>query len=63
MSEKQQALLTLQEVCQRLSIKKSHLRSLIFSKKIPTIKIGRLLRFGAEDVENWLNEQKRGLQN
>jgi len=59
MTENPQKLLTLDDVCQKLSIKESHLRSLVFAKKVPIIKIGRLLRFSQEEIEQWISNQKK----
>ena len=47
-------LLTPQDVCRILNIKMSNLRALIHKKKIPFIKVERLLRFRAEDIQNYL---------
>lgn len=62
MSENQLALLTIQDVCQRLAIKESHLRSLVFNKEIYPIKVGRLLRFKTEELEKWLSERNKKLE-
>ena len=48
--------LTIDELCDKLKLKKSYVYELTFAKKIPHIKIGRHLRFNWEEVEKWLEE-------
>ncbi len=55
---KDQKLLTPQEVCELLGIKMSKLRSAIFRREIPIIKIGRLVRVSQDDLAQWLNQNK-----
>lgn len=52
------SLLTLNEACGFLKIKKSRLRTAIFRKEIPFIKIGRLIRFDHDDLKAWLIKLK-----
>ena len=47
-------LLTLKDVCSFLNIKESHLRSLVFKRKIPFSKVGGNLRFNKEVINEWL---------
>lgn len=51
--------LTFQDVCELLNISSHHLRSLIFKKKIPYTKIGRLVRFERNDLTTWLQSKKQ----
>ena len=44
-------LLTGEEVCRRLNCSKSHLRTLRIAGALPSIQLGRLRRYNAEDVE------------
>jgi excisionase family DNA binding protein len=53
-------LMTANEAIGYLGIRYSHMRSLIFKRQIPTIKIGRLLRFKKKDLDNWLKTNSRG---
>ena len=48
--------LTVDDLCDRLKLKKSYVYELTFTKKIPHIKIGRHLRFKWEEIEKWLKE-------
>lgn len=51
-------ILTFSEACNFLKIKKSRLRTAIFRKEIPYIKIGRLIRFDHHDLKEWLEKLK-----
>lgn len=55
----EKALLTIQETCEFLQIKASRLRTVIFRKEIPFIKIGRLLRFDPKDLREWIEHLKQ----
>jgi len=48
-------LLTPDEVCDRLQIKKSLLYRLTSEGKIPFIKLGNLLRFSTSDLDRWVS--------
>lgn len=52
------SILTFNEACDFLKIKKSRLRTAVFRKEIPYIKIGRLIRFDLEDLKVWLDRLK-----
>ena len=52
-------LLTIDELCKNLNVKKSYIYNLTFSKQIPFFKLGNLLRFKSSDIENWLHRQKK----
>lgn len=51
-------LLTLDQTCEMLNLKRSKLRSMIFKNQIPVIRIGKNLRFSREDLRYWLNGKK-----
>lgn len=57
MQTKTNELLTIKELTSLLSIKESHLRSLIFRQEIPFIKVGRLIRFDQSQIQKWLEEK------
>ncbi len=46
----EEKLLTLRELASRLQITESGIYKLVYRKKIPAIKVGRMLRFKWEDV-------------
>ena len=51
-------LYTIDELSELLSIKKSRIRTAIFNKEISYKKIGRLIRFTQNDIENFINKNK-----
>ena len=51
-------LLSIKEVEGRLNIPQSTLRAWIFQRKIPVLRIGRLVRFKESDLERWLKDQE-----
>ncbi len=42
------------ELCRRLKLKPSYVRDLRYMKRIPFIKIGRLVRYVPEDIYAWI---------
>lgn len=47
-------LLDISAVAKLLNVKESWLRMAIFKREIPFIKIGRLIRFKKEDIEDFI---------
>lgn len=47
-------LMTISEAAVFLNLKVSKLRSLVFRKEMPFLKFGRLVRFRAQDLEEWV---------
>ena len=45
--------LNFNEACNFLNVSQSFLRKQVFEKKIPTIRMGRCLRFNKAELENW----------
>jgi len=58
MNKQTKSLMTTLEVCDLLSIKMSRLRTMVFKKEIPVIRLNRLLRFDPDEIEKWLNNKK-----
>ena len=58
--ENTKQLLTIEEACDFLNMKKSRLYYLVFHKQIPTYKIGKSLRFCANELNIWLESKKGG---
>jgi excisionase family DNA binding protein len=54
MENQTKKLLTILEAAELLTIKVSRLRTAVFRKEIPFIKIGRLVRFKEEDLMDWV---------
>lgn len=56
MSELEKKLLTFDEASKLLNIKISRLRTAVFRKEIPFVKIGRLIRFRESDLNKWIEQ-------
>jgi excisionase family DNA binding protein len=52
--ETNSTLLDFKEVCDLLKITSHHLRSLIFKDQIPTVRVGRLVRFDPQQLNEWI---------
>lgn len=52
-------LMTLAEVAEYLSATERQVRDLVYRRKIPHVRVGRLLRFRPAEIEQWLEENKR----
>ena len=50
------------QLAEKLSLKTSHIRSMIFKKEIPFNKFGRLVRFETAEIEKWIKETKHNAQ-
>lgn len=50
-------LLEIEEMSRFLGVSESTLYGWVNQKRIPFIKVGRLVRFNAEEIENWLKER------
>jgi len=53
------ALLTINEMAERLQIKRSTLYAWAAQGTIPHLKLGRLLRFDADEIDAWLLDHRR----
>lgn len=51
-------LMDIKEACVFLNLKESRLRSMVFKKEIPFLKIGATIRFNKGDLLVWLDQQK-----
>jgi excisionase family DNA binding protein len=56
--KKRKSLMTFDETLKFLNIKESYLRSLVFKKAIPYLKIGRLLRFNEDTLIDWMESNR-----
>lgn len=54
-----QQYLNFKEVCDLLKISPHHLRSLVFKNQIPTLRVGRLLRWNKQALETWLKDNSK----
>jgi len=59
MTDKNDRLLTTDEVADYLRLDANSVRAMARQKRIPTIRIGRLWRYRRVDIEQWIKEQER----
>lgn len=52
--------LTVEEVARKLAVKETMIRALIFRNEIPYLKIGKLIRFENEKLNQWIKKQTQG---
>ena len=50
------------EACRFLDATPAWLRSMVFQKKIPHFKLGRLIKFKKSDLEAWIELNRREVQ-
>ena len=48
-------LLTIEQLAQRLGTTVRHVRRLVAERRVPYVKVGRLVRFDPEAVKSWLD--------
>ncbi len=51
-------LLDIDAVAEQLNTSVRHLRRLVQERRIPVVRVGRLIRFDPDDLEVWLNEHR-----
>jgi excisionase family DNA binding protein len=51
-------LLDVQNVAELLNVKESTIRAWVFQRKIPHIRVGRLVRFEEKRIQQWLNRKQ-----
>jgi excisionase family DNA binding protein len=56
-----EALIDLKEVAARLGVNERFVRRLVFERRIPYLKVGRLLRFEPSELDAWLDEARRDI--
>lgn len=52
-------LLTIDQLAQRLGITVRHVRRLVAEKRVPYLKVGRLVRFDSAEIGPWLDGRRR----
>jgi len=52
-------LLTIDQVAAHLGTSPRHIRRLIAERRVPYLKVGRLVRFDPNDVAGWLEDSRR----
>jgi excisionase family DNA binding protein len=51
-------LLDIDQLARHLGTSHRHIRRLIAEKRIPYVKVGRLIRFDPAEIGTWLNESR-----
>lgn len=51
-------LIDIQEAASRLGISVKTLYAWVHLRKVPYVKVGRLVRFDARDINTWIEKQK-----
>ncbi len=49
-------------VCEMLAITPRHLRELVYQRRIPVTRVGRLLRYDRAEIERWIERNTRRAQ-
>lgn len=52
--QKTSELLDCEQLAAKLNVKVSKVRSMVFRREIPSVKIGRLVRFDSNSINEWL---------
>ncbi len=56
-------IMSIEEASSYLGLKKSTIYSWIFQRRIPFIKLGKLVKFDRRDIDKWLEGNKIGVCN
>lgn len=56
--DKKTRLMSIEEAADYLGVKKSTLYSWVFYRKIPYLKIGRLLKFDLKELQEWIDQKR-----
>jgi excisionase family DNA binding protein len=51
-------LLTIDQLAERLGTSVRHVRRLVAERRVPYLKVGRLIRFDPSEVTEWLDEAR-----
>ena len=51
-------LMTIEEVCRKFQVTESCIRAWLHQRRIPSLRIGRLVRFKKQEIDNWLEEKE-----
>ena len=52
-------LLSIDQLADHLGTSPRHIRRLIAERRIPYVKVGRLIRFDPAEIATWLDERRR----
>ena len=51
-------LLTTDELAEHLGVTVRHVRRQIAERRVPYVKVGRLIRFDPDEISHWINEAR-----
>ncbi|MHB8243725.1 MAG: helix-turn-helix domain-containing protein [Acidimicrobiales bacterium] len=51
-------LLTIDQLAERLGVTVRHIRRLVAERRVPFLKVGRLIRFDPAEIALWLDEAR-----
>jgi excisionase family DNA binding protein len=52
-------LLSIDQLAQQLGITVRHVRRLVAERRVPYYKVGRLVRFDHDEIDEWLRDRRR----
>ena len=52
-------LIGIREVAQKLGAKESTIRAWVFQRRIPHVRVGRLVKFRESEIEAWVEKENR----
>ena len=55
-------LLTIDQLAERLGITVRHVRRVVAEKRVPYLKVGKLVRFDPDQIMQWLASRRQGLE-
>ena len=55
-------LVTINQLGERLGITVRHVRHLVAEKRVPYLKVGKLVRFDPDEIVQWLASRREGLE-
>jgi excisionase family DNA binding protein len=55
-------LLTIDQLAERLGTTVRHERRLVAEKRVPYLKVGKLVRFNPDEIKQWLASRRQGVE-
>lgn len=52
-------LIDLPALCEQLGVTERFVRRQVFERRIPYVKVGRLLRFDQDEINRWIDERRQ----
>ncbi|MGA8296571.1 MAG: helix-turn-helix domain-containing protein [Acidimicrobiales bacterium] len=52
-------LVNIATLARLLAVDERYVRRMILERRVPTVKVGRLVRFDLADIRKWVEEQRR----